>query len=116
VFTNRRRLVYQQRDPLTLGRSARLLVKISLKRIELISEPSPTPTAVIVPALVGMTEKEALATLQEIGLQFEFNLDGAFSINQQCPCGKAHMFSHLRRVAARTRMVEFITEPLKLKK
>src|SRR5262249_36335196 len=69
VFTNRRHLVYQQPNPLALARSARLLVKISLKRLELISEPPPTPTAVIVPNLVGMTEKEALATLQEVGLQ-----------------------------------------------
>lgn len=69
VFTKRRRLVYQQPDPLTLARSASLLVKISLKRLELISEPSPTPTAVIAPNLVGMTEEEALATLQEVGMQ-----------------------------------------------
>jgi hypothetical protein len=69
VFTKRRRLVYQQPNPLTLARSARLLVKISLKRLELISEPLPTPTAVIAPNLVGMTEKEALATLQEVGMQ-----------------------------------------------
>jgi beta-lactam-binding protein with PASTA domain len=44
-------------------------VKIALKRLELISEPQPTPTAVIAPNLVGMTEKEALATLQEVGMQ-----------------------------------------------
>jgi len=69
VFTNRRRLVYQQPDPLTLARSARLLVKISLKRLDLISEPSLTPTAVIAPNLVGMAEEEALATLQEVGMQ-----------------------------------------------
>ncbi len=69
VFTKGRRLVYQQPDPLTLARSARLLVKISLKRLELISEPPPTPTAVIVPNLVGMIEKEALAILQEVGMQ-----------------------------------------------
>jgi len=69
VLTNRRRLAYQQPNPLTLARSARLLVKFSLKRLELISEPPPTPTAVIAPNLVGMTEKEALATLQEVGMQ-----------------------------------------------
>ncbi len=69
VFTNRRRIVYQQPNPLTLARSARLLVKISLKRLELISEPSITPTAVIAPNLVGMNEEEALATLQEVGMQ-----------------------------------------------
>ena len=69
VLTNRRRLVYQQPNPLALARSARLIVKISLKRLELISEPTPTPTAVIAPNLVGMTEKEALATLQEVGMQ-----------------------------------------------
>jgi PASTA domain len=69
VFTKLRRLVYQQPNPLTLARSARLLVKISLKRLELISEPQPTPTAVIAPNLVGMTENEALATLKEVGMQ-----------------------------------------------
>ena len=69
VLTNRRRLVYQQPNPLALARSSRLLVKISLKRLELISEPTPTPTAVIAPNLVGMTEKEALDTLQEVGMQ-----------------------------------------------
>jgi PASTA domain len=69
VFTNRRRLMYRHPNPLTLARSARLLVEIPLKRLELISEPSPIPTTVIVPNLVGMTEKEALASLQEVGMQ-----------------------------------------------
>jgi hypothetical protein len=37
VFTNPKRLAYQQPNPLKLARGARLLVEISLKRLELIS-------------------------------------------------------------------------------
>jgi hypothetical protein len=70
VVTPRRRTVYQQRKPLALAQGSRLLAEdVRLKRADLISVPSPPSTTLAVPNLVGITEKEALATLQKVGLQ-----------------------------------------------
>ncbi len=69
VLTPRRRPVHQQPKPLALTRGARLLVEIRLNRADLTAVPSPPPTTLVVPNLVGMTEREALAALQETGLK-----------------------------------------------
>jgi hypothetical protein len=69
VLTPRRRPVHQQPKPLELSRGARLLVEIRLNRADLAAVPSPPPATVVVPNLVGMTEREALAAIQETGLK-----------------------------------------------
>jgi hypothetical protein len=68
VFTPRRRLLYRQPKPLEVAHQARLQVNLRPDRASLTNVPAPEPAPVVVPELVGLPEREALAVLKRAGL------------------------------------------------
>jgi hypothetical protein len=69
VLTARQRIVHKQPKPLALARGARLLIEVRLSRNDSTELPSQPPTTVVVPRLVGLTEREAMAALERAKLK-----------------------------------------------
>lgn len=73
VFTTGGRLVHRSRKPLALEPAARLFTEITLDRTAVSeqgppSPPEPAPQVVTVPDLIGLSEDEAIATLEKARL------------------------------------------------